>query len=108
MNWSEEQKKVIETRGCNLLVSAAAGSGKTAVLVERIIGLITDPKDPISLDELLVMTFTRAAAEEMRERVGRALSERIEQEPENSWLKLQRAILPRTRIATKSIFAHIS
>ena len=100
MNWSEEQKKVIETRGCNLLVSAAAGSGKTAVLVERIIGLITDPKDPISLDELLVMTFTRAAAEEMRERVGRALSERIEQEPENSWLKLQRAILPRARIAT--------
>ncbi len=100
MNWSEEQKKVIETRGCNLLVSAAAGSGKTAVLVERIIGLITDPTDPVSLDELLVMTFTRAAAEEMRERVGRALSERIEKDPENSWLKLQRAILPRARIAT--------
>ena len=100
MNWSEEQKKVIETRGCNLLVSAAAGSGKTAVLVERIIGLITDPTDPVSLDELLVMTFTRAAAEEMRERVGRALSERIELDPKNSWLKLQRAILPRARIAT--------
>ncbi|MBQ1423515.1 MAG: helicase-exonuclease AddAB subunit AddA, partial [Lachnospiraceae bacterium] len=87
-------------RGCNLLVSAAAGSGKTAVLVERIIGLITDPTDPVSLDELLVMTFTRAAAEEMRERVGRALSERIELDPKNSWLKLQRAILPRARIAT--------
>ena len=100
MTWSEEQKKVIDLRGCSLLVSAAAGSGKTAVLVERIISRITDPQDPVSLDELLVMTFTRAAAEEMRERIGQALSKRIESDPDNSWLKLQRAILPRARIST--------
>ena len=100
MTWSEEQKKVIDVRGCSLLVSAAAGSGKTAVLVERIISRITDSMDPVSLDELLVMTFTRAAAEEMRERIGQALSKRIESDPDNSWLKLQRAILPRARIST--------
>lgn len=100
MNWSIEQKNVIDTRGCSLLVSAAAGSGKTAVLVERIIGRITDPEDPVSLDQLLVMTFTRAAADEMRERIGKALADRIEQEPSNSFLKLQKAILPRARIST--------
>ena len=100
MNWSTEQKNVIEARGSSLLVSAAAGSGKTAVLVERIIGLITDPEDPVSLDQLLVMTFTRAAADEMRERIGKALSDRIEAEPGNSFLKLQKAILPRAKIST--------
>ena len=85
MNWSIEQKNVIDARGCSLLVSAAAGSGKTAVLVERIIGRITDPEDPVSLDQLLVMTFTRAAADEMRERIGKALAERIEQEARVSY-----------------------
>ena len=65
--WTEEQKKVIETRHRNLLVSAAAGSGKTAVLVERIIRMITDPEHPVDIDKLLVMTFTNAAAAEMRE-----------------------------------------
>ena len=100
MNWSAEQKNVIEARGSSLLISAAAGSGKTAVLVERIIGLITDPEDPVSLDQLLVMTFTRAAADEMRERIGKALSDRIEAEPGNSFLKLQKAILPRAKIST--------
>ena len=59
--WTDEQKKVIETRHRNLLVSAAAGSGKTAVLVERIIRMITDPEDPVDIDRLLVMTFTNAA-----------------------------------------------
>ena len=60
--WTDEQKKVIETRHRNLLVSAAAGSGKTAVLVERIIRMITDPEHPVDIDKLLVMTFTNAAA----------------------------------------------
>ena len=68
------EKKVIETRHRNLLVSAAAGSGKTAVLVERIIRMITDPEHPVDIDKLLVMTFTNAAAAEMRERVETARS----------------------------------
>ena len=67
--WTDEQLQVIETRHKNLLVSAAAGSGKTAVLVERIIRMITDPDQPVDIDRLLVMTFTNAAAAEMRERV---------------------------------------
>ena len=62
VSWTEEQQKVIDTRGCNILVSAAAGSGKTAVLVERIIERITDKHQPIDIDRLLIVTFTRAAA----------------------------------------------
>ena len=76
--WTDEQLQVIETRHKNLLVSAAAGSGKTAVLVERIIRMITDPDQPVDIDRLLVMTFTNAAAAEMRERVGLALEKRLE------------------------------
>ena len=70
--WTNEQQKVIDTRDRNILVSAAAGSGKTAVLVERIIKRITDTKNPIDIERLLVVTFTNAAAAEMRERVLRA------------------------------------
>mgnify|MGYP005805088653 CR=1 FL=1 len=70
--WTEDQLRVIETRDSNLLVSAAAGSGKTAVLVERIIQRITDQDHPIDIDELLVVTFTRGAAPDMRERIRTA------------------------------------
>jgi len=73
VNWTEEQRQVIELRGKNLLVSAAAGSGKTAVLVERIIGRILDQENPADIDRLLVVTFTSAAAAEMRDRIGRAI-----------------------------------
>ena len=62
--WTDDQQRVIDARNCNLLVSAAAGSGKTAVLVERIIKLITDEKNDVDIDRLLIMTFTRAAAGE--------------------------------------------
>ena len=68
VSWTEEQKKVIYTRDRDILVSAAAGSGKTAVLVERIVQRITDPSDPVSVTSLLVVTFTRAAAAEMKVR----------------------------------------
>ena len=74
VTWTEEQKQVIETRNTNLLVSAAAGSGKTAVLVERILSLITDAEHPVDVDRLLITTFTKAAAGEMRERISRALA----------------------------------
>ena len=65
--WTEEQLSAIETRNSNLLIAAAAGSGKTAVLVERIIRIITDEENPVDIDKLLVVTFTSAAASEMRE-----------------------------------------
>ena len=77
VKWTDDQQKVIDSRGGNLLVSAAAGSGKTAVLVERIIQMISQGEHPLSIDQLLVMTFTNAAAAEMRERVGLALEQRL-------------------------------
>ena len=73
MTWTDDQRKVIELRDRNILVSAAAGSGKTAVLVERIIKIITDKDHPVDIDRLLIVTFTNAAAAEMRERIGNAL-----------------------------------
>ena len=73
MKWTEKQQQVIDSRNRNLLVSAAAGSGKTAVLVERIISMISEGPSPLNIDQLLVMTFTNAAASEMRERIGAAV-----------------------------------
>ena len=81
--WTPEQRQSIEARGGSLLISAAAGSGKTAVLVERIVQLITDPDNPVDVDRLLVVTFTRAAAAEMRQRLSAALSDKMAAEPDN-------------------------
>ncbi len=100
MKWTAEQKRATEIRGKNLLVSAAAGSGKTAVLVDRIIKIITDEKEPVSIDRLLVMTFTRAAAGEMRERISEALRQKLKEDRDNRYLKMQAAMLPRAKIAT--------
>ena len=100
MNWSEDQKKVINERDSSVLVSAAAGSGKTAVMVERIIEIISDEENGADLDELLIMTFTRAAAQGMRLKISEALKNKISMEPDNRRLKLQRAMLPRARIST--------
>ncbi|MCM1988482.1 helicase-exonuclease AddAB subunit AddA [Oceanirhabdus seepicola] len=77
VKWTKEQSSAIHTRDCNLLVAAAAGSGKTAVLVQRIIEMITHKENPIDIDRLLIVTFTNAAASEMRERIGMAISEAI-------------------------------
>ena len=104
MNWTEKQKQVIETRNRNLLVSAAAGSGKTAVLVERILQLITDASDPADLDQLLVMTFTNAAAAEMRERIFKAIEKRLEERPEDPHLQVQAALVPYAQITTIDSF----
>lgn len=100
ITWTEDQRKVIDTRGKNLLVSAAAGSGKTAVLVERILSLITDPEHPVDVDRLLITTFTKAAAGEMRERIGKALAQRLHQDPGNEWLQRQEALVSRAQITT--------
>lgn len=99
-NWTEEQIEAIETRGCNLLVAAAAGAGKTAVLVERIIKMITDREKPVDIDRLLVVTFTNAAAAEMRERIANALSRKLFEEPESKLLQRQLVLLNKARITT--------
>lgn len=100
MNWTEEQERVITDRNHNLLVSAAAGSGKTAVLIERIAGRITDAKNPLDVDELLIVTFTRAAAGEMRERLQKTLEKRLAEDPENEHLQKQMVLLHHAQINT--------
>ncbi len=104
MQWTEKQKQVIETRGCNLLVSAAAGSGKTAVLVERIIRLISEGSRPLDIDRLLVMTFTNAAAAEMRERIAQAVEKKLSEQPDNEHLQAQAALVPYAQITTIDSF----
>lgn len=104
MTWTAEQKQVIEARNRNLLVSAAAGSGKTAVLVERIIQMVTDPEHPVDIDRLLVMTFTNAAAAEMRERIGDALEKRLEEHPGDRNLERQSTLIHHAKITTIDSF----
>ncbi len=104
MTWTDDQKKVIETRKENILVAAAAGSGKTAVLVERIMSLILDEKDPADVDDLLVVTFTRAAAEEMRERIRRALEEARKRRPKDAHLMKQLTLIHTASIMTIDSF----
>ena len=102
--WTEEQELAINTRKCNLLVAAAAGSGKTAVLVERIIKMITEGENPVDMDKLLVVTFTNAAASEMRERIGDAISKALEKDPSSEVLQRQLALLNRASITTMHSF----
>ena len=102
--WTDEQLQVIEMRHKNLLVSAAAGSGKTAVLVERIIRMITDPDQPVDIDRLLVMTFTNAAAAEMRERVETALGSLLDEDPGNKNLERQSTLIHHAKITTIDSF----
>lgn len=100
MEWTREQKRVIETRGKNILVSAAAGSGKTAVLVERIINRITDKEKGIDIDRLLVVTFTNAAAAEMKERIRKAIDDRLMADSDDAVLQRQAALVHNAQITT--------
>lgn len=100
ISFTTKQQKVIDARDCNILVSAAAGSGKTAVLVERIIRMICDEACPMDVDRLLVVTFTSAAAAQMRERIGKAITQRLEENPENEHLQRQAALLHNAQITT--------
>lgn len=102
--WTKEQRKAIDTRRCNLLVAAAAGSGKTAVLVERIIKIVTDEKNPVDIDKLLVVTFTSAAAAEMRERIADAITKALERNPSSKILQRQLTLLSRANITTMHSF----
>ena len=93
-----EQQKVVDTGNCNLLVAAAAGSGKTAVLVKRIIKKVTE--EGRDIDRLLIVTFTNAAAAEMRERIGAAIEEALLENPESTHLQRQIILLHNARITT--------
>ena len=102
--WTAAQQAAIDDRGGALLVSAAAGSGKTAVLTERAVRLITDPECSIDADKLLIVTFTNAAAAELRARIGQALLRRSQAEPGNTALRRQRMLLQRAPICTIDAF----
>lgn len=102
MGWTEEQVRAISEERCNLLVSAAAGAGKTAVLVERIIRKITHPENPVDIDRLLVVTFTNAAAAEMRERIGAALSRVLEETEGDGNLKVKKNLQRQLTLLGKS------
>ena len=100
LEWTKEQRYGFSVHGGSLLVSAAAGSGKTAVLVERVIRMITDPDKHIDVDRLLIVTFTRAAAAEMRQRLSDALSKKMAEEPDNQLYIRQQMLLSQTNIST--------
>lgn len=104
MAWSPEQLDAINIRSSNLLVAAAAGSGKTSVLVERIIRKVSDVSHPLDIDKLLVVTFTNAAAAEMRNRIGAALSEALQTTADTYYLEKQLALLPTASICTIHAF----
>ncbi len=104
VRWTTEQQKVIDSRHRNILVSAAAGSGKTAVLVERMVQMILDKEHPMDIDKLLVVTFTKAAAAEMKERIGSAIEKALENDPENEHLEKQSALLASAQITTIDSF----
>src|SRR5690625_430558 len=100
VKWTPEQQQAIDKRNCNILVAAAAGSGKTAVLVERIIQQIIDENEAMNIDEMLIATFTNAAAEEMRQRIGAALEKALHDNPTSYHLKKQLSLLQRASIST--------
>lgn len=104
VTWTEEQQKVISLRNRNILVSAAAGSGKTAVLVQRILSKILDKEHPVDIDRLLIMTFTRAAAGEMKERISAALEQALFEEPDNEHLQRQMTLIHTAQITTIDSF----
>lgn len=104
VQWTEAQRAAITDRGGTLLVSAAAGSGKTAVLVERAVGLLCDADHPVPADRLLIVTFTNAAAAELRARIGTALTQRLAAQPGSAHLRRQRLLLQRAPICTIDAF----
>lgn len=106
MKWTMDQQKIIDSRNCNLLVSAAAGSGKTAVLVERIIQMISDENYPIDIDELLVVTFTKAAASQMKDKIRSAVEKLMEEKPDNCHFQNQLHLLNQANILTIDSFCY--
>ena len=99
-NWTPEQSDAITARNTGIIVSAAAGSGKTSVLVERLVRILADTKEQTSADRLVVVTFTNDAAAQMKQRLSDALTARISDEPENEWLCYQQTLLQTAKIST--------
>ena len=104
IKWTKEQLDVIQARDCNILVAAAAGSGKTAILTQRIIEILTDDAHPVDIDRILVLTFTRAAAAEMRARISAGLDKKLEENPDNQRWRQQKMLLGYARICTLDSF----
>ena len=102
--FSNDQQQIIDSRHQNILVSAAAGSGKTSVLTERIVGLVSDPANPVDIDKILVVTFTNAAAKEMKERIGKRLNEKLAENPDNEHLQKQATLIHAAQITTIDSF----
>ena len=102
--WTTPQQNAIDARNSNILVSAAAGSGKTAVLVERVIKLITDVNLDVDVDKLLIVTFTNAAAAEMKSRIAKKLLEIINKDQNNTNAHRQLALLPNAKVSTIDSF----
>ena len=102
--WTAGQLDAINTRDRTLLVSAAAGSGKTATLTERIIRSVLDEKDPINIEDMLIVTYTRAAVGELRERIGKAVRSAIKERPNDERLERQLHMLPSAKISTIDAF----
>ena len=106
VNWTTDQRHAIECRKGSVLVSAAAGSGKTAVLVERVIRRLTDEDNPCSAEDLLIVTFTRAATAQMREKIGAAILKRLSEDPTDRHLRRQYMLLPFAKICTIDSFCN--
>ena len=102
--WTPSQKKAIDTRDRTLLVSAAAGSGKTATLTERIISSVLDENDPINIEDMLIVTYTRTAVGELRERISAAVKKAIAERPDDARLERQLHMLPSAKISTIDAF----
>ena len=104
VKFTPEQQKVIDLQGCNILVSAAAGSGKTAVLTERIVKKVCDETRPVDIDRLLIVTFTNAAAAEMRERIAAGISAKLEEHPDSEHIQRQATLIHNAQITTIDSF----
>ena len=106
VKWTTDQQHAIECCKGSVLVSAAAGSGKTTVLVERVIRRLTDEDNPCSAEDLLIVTFTRAATAQMREKIGAAILKRLSEDPTDRHLRRQYMLLPFAKICTIDSFCN--
>ena len=98
--WTDRQLEAIEARDTSVIVSAAAGSGKTSVLVERLLRILSDSENRVPADKIIVVTFTNDAAAQMKQRLSDAIAKQLEADPSNEWLFSQQALIPSAKIST--------
>lgn len=104
MKWTFEQQQAISARNCGLIVSAAAGSGKTSVLVERLVQILSDTEKKVPVNRIIVVTFTNDAATEMKQRLNSSFEKKISENPKDTWLRKQHTLLPMAKISTINSF----